>query len=116
MKRGPVLSLIRQLALEKLEENLFRGQSIDPGWGRVFGGQVLAQALAAVQATVPASRPTCHSFHSYFLLPGDVTKPIVYDVERLRDGRSFSTRRVKAVQVTACCERTRNRLNCPIRR
>src|SRR5262249_10325474 len=85
------------LALEKIEENLFRGQSQDLGWGAVFGGQVLGQALSAAAQTVPAGRAV-HSLHSYFLRPGDVTKPIVYDVDRIRDGGSFTTRRVVAIQ------------------
>jgi acyl-CoA thioesterase-2 len=89
--------LITQLALEKIEENLFRGQSQDLGWGAVFGGQVLGQALSAAVQTVPADRHV-HSFHAYFLRTGDVNKPIVYDVDRARDGGSFTTRRVVAIQ------------------
>ncbi len=89
--------LVKLLALEKLEENLFRGQSQDLGWGSVFGGQVLGQALSAASQTVPAERPP-HSLHAYFLRPGDVTRPIVYDVDRSRDGGSFTTRRVVAIQ------------------
>src|SRR5262245_11905566 len=89
--------LVALLALEKLEENLFRGQSQDLGWGTVFGGQVLGQALSAAVQTVPAERHV-HSLHAYFLRPGDVSKPIVYDVDRIRDGSSFTTRRVVAVQ------------------
>ncbi len=89
--------LIELLALEKLEENLFRGQSQDLGWGLVFGGQVLGQALSAVVQTVPADR-VVHSLHAYFLRPGDASKPIIYDVDRIRDGRSFTTRRVVAIQ------------------
>jgi acyl-CoA thioesterase-2 len=89
--------LVQQLALERIEENLFRGQSQDLGWGRVFGGQVLGQALSAAVQTVPAERKV-HSLHSYFLRPGDVSKPIVYEVDRIRDGGSFTTRRVVAVQ------------------
>lgn len=89
--------LIAQLDLEPIEENLFRGQSQDLGWGRVFGGQVLAQALQAAERTVPEGR-SCHSFHAYFLRPGDVDRPIVYTVDRIRDGGSFTTRRVVAVQ------------------
>ena len=85
------------LRLERIEENLFRGQSQDPGWGRGFGGQVLGQALSAAEQTVPEGR-TVHSFHGYFLRPGDAQKPIVYDVERIRDGRGFTTRRVVAIQ------------------
>jgi acyl-CoA thioesterase-2 len=89
--------LVTLLALEKIEENLFRGQSQNLGWGRVFGGQVLGQALSAAVQTVPASRHV-HSLHAYFLRPGDAAKPIVYDVDRIRDGGSFTTRRVVAIQ------------------
>ena len=89
--------LLKLLALEKLEENLFRGQSEDLGWGTVFGGQVLGQALTAAIRTVPAERGV-HSLHAYFLRPGDVKAPIVYDVDRIRDGTSFTTRRVVAIQ------------------
>ncbi len=89
--------LVKLIALEKLEENLFRGQSQDLGWGTVFGGQVLGQALSAATQTVPADRGA-HSLHAYFLRPGDVSKPIVYDVDRIRDGGSFTTRRVVAIQ------------------
>jgi acyl-CoA thioesterase-2 len=90
-------ALLDLLALERIEENLFRGQSQDLGWGTVFGGQVLGQALSAAVQTVPADRHV-HSLHAYFLRPGDVTNPIVYDVDRIRDGRSFTTRRVVAIQ------------------
>ena len=89
--------LIDLLALERIEQNLFRGQSQDLGWGRVFGGQVLGQALSAAVQTVPPER-VVHSLHGYFLRPGAVDRPIVYDVERIRDGGSFTTRRVKAIQ------------------
>src|SRR5262245_45471139 len=89
--------LVKLLALERIEENLFRGQSQDLGWGTVFGGQVLGQALSAAVRTVPAERHV-HSLHAYFLRPGDVSKPIVYDVDRIRDGTSFTTRRVVAIQ------------------
>ena len=89
--------LVTLLALERIEENLFRGQSQDLGWGTVFGGQVLGQALSAAVQTVPAERHV-HSLHAYFLRPGDVKKPIVYDVDRIRDGSSFTTRRVVAIQ------------------
>jgi acyl-CoA thioesterase II len=90
-------ALVAQLALERIEENLFRGQSQDLGWGTVFGGQVLGQALSAAAQTVPSTRAV-HSFHAYFLRPGNVNKPIVYDVDRIRDGGSFTTRRVVAIQ------------------
>jgi acyl-CoA thioesterase II len=89
--------LVELLALERIEENLFRGQSQDLGWGTVFGGQVVGQALSAAVQTVPRERHV-HSLHAYFLRPGDVTKPIVYDVDRIRDGTSFTTRRVVAIQ------------------
>jgi len=89
--------LVEQLALERIEENLFRGQSQDLGWGTVFGGQVLGQALSAAVQTVPSERHV-HSLHAYFLRPGDVKRPIVYEVDRIRDGSSFNTRRVVAVQ------------------
>jgi len=90
-------NLLDLLNLEKIEEGLFRGQSEDLGLRQVFGGQVVGQALYAAKQTVPTDRGI-HSFHSYFLRPGDSAKPIVYDVEILRDGNSFSARRVKAVQ------------------
>ncbi|UGA52099.1 MULTISPECIES: acyl-CoA thioesterase II [Dickeya] len=90
-------NLLELLNLEKLEEGLFRGQSQDLGLRQVFGGQVVGQALSAAKQTVPADR-FIHSFHSYFLLPGDSQKPIIYDVETLRDGNSFSARRVSAIQ------------------
>src|SRR5262245_21613685 len=89
--------LVQLLTLERIEENLFRGPSQDLGWGTVFGGQVLGQALSAAVQTVPPDRHV-HSLHAYFLRPGDVTKPIVYDVDRIRDGTSFTTRRVVAIQ------------------
>lgn len=89
-------SLTSILDLERLERNLFRGRSPDVGWQRVFGGQVLGQALYAACKTVEDRRP--HSLHAYFLLPGDPATPIVYEVDRLRDGRSFTTRRVLAIQ------------------
>lgn len=89
--------LVTLLALERLEENLFRGQSQDLGWGTVFGGQVLGQALSAAVQTVPPERQV-HSLHAYFLRPGNVTRPIIYDVDRIRDGSSFTTRRVVAIQ------------------
>ncbi|HCM0817018.1 TPA: acyl-CoA thioesterase II [Vibrio parahaemolyticus] len=93
----PLRELLSLLQLEKLEEGLFRGQSENLGLPQVYGGQVIGQALSAARYTVEETR-TVHSFHSYFLYPGDPEKPIIYDVENLRDGRSFGTRRVKAVQ------------------
>lgn len=89
--------LVKLLALERIEENLFRGQSQDLGWGTVFGGQVVGQALSAAGQTVPPDRHV-HSLHAYFLRPGDVSRPIIYDVDRIRDGSSFTTRRVVAIQ------------------
>lgn len=89
--------LIELLTLEPLEANLFRGQSEDIGSPQVFGGQVLGQALAAAQGTVE-DHFSAHSLHAYFILPGDFNKPIVYHVDRTRDGRSFVTRRVRAIQ------------------
>jgi acyl-CoA thioesterase II len=95
---GPVVSeLIDLLALERLEDNLFRGQSRDIGTRYVFGGQVLGQALAAAQATIDNGRQA-HSLHAYFLRAGNIDHPIVYDVDRTRDGGSFSVRRVTAIQ------------------
>jgi len=85
------------LELERIEDNLYRGQSYRTPWGRVFGGQVLAQAIHAAQLTVPDDR-TLHSMHAYFLLAGDIDMPIVYDVEHVRDGGSYTTRRIKAIQ------------------
>jgi len=94
----PVVSeLIELLSLERLEDNLFRGQSRDIGTKYVFGGQVLGQALSAAQATMTAPRDA-HSLHAYFLRAGDIDHPIVYDVDRTRDGGTFSVRRVTAIQ------------------
>src|SRR6266545_4326752 len=94
-----VQDLLAILDLEPLEVNLFRGRSPQSGWQRVFGGQVIGQALVAACRTVEdvAARPP-HSLHAYFLLPGDPKVPIIYDVDRIRDGRSFTTRRVIAIQ------------------
>jgi len=88
--------LIRQLDLEQLEVNLFRGQSSDLGGKSVFGGQVIGQGLVAATRTVEGRIP--HSLHAYFLLPGDMAASIVYEVDRVRDGRSFTARRVQAIQ------------------
>jgi acyl-CoA thioesterase-2 len=93
---GALADLIRQLDLESLEVNLFRGQSSDLGGKSVFGGQVIGQALVAATRTVEPRAP--HSLHAYFLLPGDMAAPIVYEVDRIRDGRSFTARRVQAIQ------------------
>jgi acyl-CoA thioesterase-2 len=89
--------LIATLTLEPLEDNLFRGARGNEGWQRVYGGQVLGQALMAAIYTVDPAR-SVHSLHGYFLLAGDPSQPIIYDVERIRDGGSFTTRRVKAIQ------------------
>lgn len=91
-----VQDLLKVLDLEQIEVNLFRGRSPQAGWQRVFGGQVIGQALVAACRTVEARLP--HSMHAYFILPGDPKVPIVYDVERVRDGKSFATRHVKAIQ------------------
>lgn len=90
-------ALVELLRLEQLEHNLFRGQSRDIGGPAVFGGQVLGQALMAAARTVAAGQ-SVHSLHGYFLRAGDKTMPIVYDVDRIRDGASFATRRVVAIQ------------------
>jgi acyl-CoA thioesterase-2 len=89
--------LVQLLDLEHIERDIFRGQSTRSRWQRVFGGQVAGQALVAAGRTVDDDRRV-HSLHSYFVRPGDPTIPIVYEVDRVRDGRSFSTRRVIAVQ------------------
>lgn len=93
----PLEQLIKTLDLELIEENLYRGTSPDVGWQRVFGGQVIAQALTAAQRTVASNR-FVHSLHAYFLRPGDPAIPILYQVEPIRDGGSFTTRRVLAIQ------------------
>lgn len=89
--------LIALLDLEPLEHNIYRGQNRDIGTKRIYGGQVLAQALVSAQRTVDADRPI-HSMHGYFILAGDLSVPVVYFVDRLRDGGSFTTRRVTAIQ------------------
>lgn len=94
---APVSELIELLSLEQLEDNLFRGQSRDIGTKYVFGGQVLGQALSAAQATLTQPRHA-HSLHAYFLRAGNIEAPIVYEVDRTRDGGSFSVRRVTAIQ------------------
>jgi|TARA_B110000305_G_scaffold52570_1_gene57607 acyl-CoA thioesterase-2 len=97
MKKKALNKLLKLMDLETLEENLFRGQSENIGGPRVFGGQVIGQALTAAVRTVPEKR-SVHSLHAYFLRPGDMEYPIIYDVERTRDGGSFTTRRVVAIQ------------------
>lgn len=89
-------NLLTILNLEELEKNLFRGRSPQVGWQRVFGGLVIGQALMAAIRTVEAR--AMHSLHGYFMRPGDPTIPIVYEVDRIRDGKSFATRRVVAIQ------------------
>ena len=90
--------LVATLSLTRIDDNIFTGaKGPDEGWQRVYGGQVLSQALMAAALTVPENRPI-HSLHGYFLLAGDPKHDIIYDVERIRDGGSFTTRRVKAIQ------------------
>lgn len=94
----PVSDLLALLDIEQLELDLFRGQSPDEEESqRVFGGQVIAQSLVAAYRTVPEDRP-CHSLHAYFIRPGDPNVPIIYQVDHSRDGGSFTTRRVVAIQ------------------
>ncbi|MBB98621.1 MAG: acyl-CoA thioesterase II [Rhodobacteraceae bacterium] len=95
--RSAVDDLLSILDLEPLEHNLFRGMSPQVGWQRVFGGQVIGQSLVAASRTVPEERGV-HSLHAYFLRPGDPAVPIIYEVDRIRDGGSFTTRRVVAIQ------------------
>lgn len=95
--QNTVEELLELIDLEPIEVNIYRGVNRDIGSGRVFGGQVLAQALVAARRTVEGEREA-HSLHGYFILPGDLEAPIVYFVDRLRDGRSFTTRRVTAIQ------------------
>lgn len=92
-----VISITERLSPEKVEENIYRGAAFGKEKGTVFGGFVLGQAVFACGMTVPKDR-VLHSLHSYFILPGDATAPIVYTVDRIRDGRSFATRRVVAIQ------------------
>ncbi len=94
---GSVGRLLALLDVEALEHDLFRGQSTSEGWQRVYGGQVVAQSLMAATKTVDPAR-LCHSLHGYFIRPGDPGHPIVYQVMRDRDGQSFTTRRVVAIQ------------------
>ncbi len=90
-------ALLDIIELEQIDDCLFRGQNYITPWGRVFGGQVLAQSLNAAYRTVPEDR-IAHSLHGYFILGGDVKKPVIYTVQILRDGGSFTTRRVTASQ------------------
>jgi acyl-CoA thioesterase-2 len=89
--------LLKLLDVEPIERNIYRGHNRDIGSGRVFGGQALAQALVAARHTVQEGREA-HSLHGYFILPGDLARPIIYFVDRLRDGKSFTTRQVTAIQ------------------
>ncbi|MBQ1543340.1 MAG: acyl-CoA thioesterase II [Caulobacteraceae bacterium] len=89
-------NLVETLALEKIEKNLFRGVSPNDGFPRIFGGHVIAQALLAAYETVPER--VCHSLHAYFIRPGDVRIPVLYEVDQARDGGTFTTRRVIAIQ------------------
>jgi acyl-CoA thioesterase II len=95
-RMSAIQDLLTLLDLEQLEMNMFRARSPETTWQRVFGGQVIGQALVAACRTVDGRPP--HSLHAYFLLPGDPKVPLVYEVDRLRDGKSFSTRRVIAIQ------------------
>ena len=90
--------LLDLLDLEQIEVNLFRGVSPSEGWQRVYGGQVIGQALVAAGKTIDDQSRTAHSLHGYFLRPGDTSIPILYSVDRIRDGKSFTTRRVVAIQ------------------
>jgi acyl-CoA thioesterase-2 len=96
--QSAVDDLIQLLDLEPIEVNIFRGVSPDVKQQRVFGGQVAGQALVAAARTVVRDDSSVHSLHAYFLRPGDPSVPILYEVDRIRDGRSFTTRRVVAVQ------------------
>ena len=94
-----VRNLLKLMDLERLEVDLFRGQSPENETNqRVFGGQVIAQSLVAAYRTIDLATRTCHSLHAYFLRPGDPSIPIIYEVDRSRDGGSFTTRRVVAIQ------------------
>ena len=97
MEPASVNDLIDLLDLEEIEKNHYRATSPSEGWQRVYGGQVIGQALVAASRTVPEDRQA-HSLHGYFLRPGDTSVPILYTVDRIRDGRSFTTRRVVAIQ------------------
>src|ERR1700761_7979027 len=94
--QGQDETLTETLQLERIEENLFRGTTPDSRPGRIFGGQVIAQSLLAAYETIETR--VCHSLHCYFIRPGDPTVPIVFEVDRSRDGGSFTTRRVIALQ------------------
>jgi acyl-CoA thioesterase-2 len=93
----PLAELLGYLDLEQIELNIFRGESPETPMQRIFGGLVAGQSLVAASRTVAADRPV-HSLHAYFLRPGDTAVPVVYEVDRIRDGQSFTTRRVVAIQ------------------
>lgn len=95
---GGLDELVNLLDLEEIEQNHYRGQSPDDAWQRVYGGQVLGQALVAASRTVEDPQRHAHSLHAYFLHPGDPVVPLLYVVDRIRDGRSFTTRRVVTIQ------------------
>lgn len=97
MPMNSVKEVMELLTLEKIEENIFRGNNYKTPWKRIFGGQVLAQALHSAYETVPEER-SAHSLHGYFILAGDIDVPVVYNVDRIRDGGTFTTRRVVAIQ------------------
>ena len=91
-------SLIQLMDLEPIEHNIYRGRNRDIGTGRIYGGQALAQSLVAARRTVEEESWAAHSLHGYFILEGDLSVPVVYFVDRLRDGRSYATRRVTGIQ------------------
>jgi len=97
MELNTVPDLLKSIDLEPIEINIYRGFSHDVGVHHVFGGQVLSQALHAAQLTVPKNRMV-HSMHAYFILPGELNKPVIYSIDQVRDGGSFTTRRVRAIQ------------------
>ena len=109
---SPLDTLLNLLNLEPLEVNIYRGVNRDLGTGRVYGGQVFAQALVAAKRTVDDDTREAHSAHGYFILPGDLKAPIVYFVDRLRDGRSFTTRRVTAISTGRRSSTSRRRSTC----
>ena len=104
---GAIENLLSILDLEPLEDNLFRGRSPQQSWQRVFGGQTLGQALVAAVRTVPSER-IAHSLHAYFLQPGDLTRPIIYGVDRVRDGGSFTTRRMPFMRASSASSTDRS--------
>ena len=89
--------IISIVTLKKIDENKFEGQNYHTSWGTVFGGQTLSQSLHAAYQTVPDDR-IAHSMHAYFILPGNLDEPVTYEVDKIRNGGSFTTRRVVAFQ------------------